>query len=87
MQKVLDNIVIDNPCRSAAQMPSQVSRANLKPYNRAQEEQNMGSFELEEGIKNVLACLDSDCTYNLDEIMDFNTNIENLILANNIPRG
>lgn len=39
----------------------------------------MGSFELEEGIRNMLACLDSDCTYNLDETLDFNANMEGLI--------
>ena len=47
----------------------------------------MGGFELEEGIRNVLACLDGDCTYNLDETQDFNSNMENLIRAQNIQRG
>ena len=47
----------------------------------------MGSFELEEGIRNVLACLDSDCSYNLDETSDFNSNIEGLIRTQNIQRG
>jgi len=84
MQKVLNNIVVDNPSRDVAQMPSQVSRGHLAPYSRAEEERRMGSFELEEGIRNVLACLDRDCTYNLDEIQEFNANIENLIRSNNI---
>ena len=47
----------------------------------------MGSFDLEEGIRNMLACLDSDCSYNLDETQDFNTNIEGLIRSQNIQRG
>ena len=47
----------------------------------------MGGFELEEGIRNVLACLDSDCTYNLDETSDFNSNMENLIRSQNLTRG
>ena len=47
----------------------------------------MGTFDLEEGIRNVLASLDSDCQYNLDETQDFNANMENLIRAQNIKRG
>eukprot|EP00354_Favella_ehrenbergii_P001611 CAMPEP_0170461254 /NCGR_PEP_ID=MMETSP0123-20130129/7236_1 /TAXON_ID=182087 /ORGANISM="Favella ehrenbergii, Strain Fehren 1" /LENGTH=188 /DNA_ID=CAMNT_0010726243 /DNA_START=102 /DNA_END=668 /DNA_ORIENTATION=- len=57
------------------------------PYNQHEEQQRMGTFELEEGIRNVLACLDADCEYNLDETQDFNSNMENLIRSQNIQRG
>jgi len=54
-------------------------RPQLQPYNRSEEETKMGSFDLEEGIRNMLACLDSDCSYNLDETQDFNANMEGLV--------
>ena len=39
----------------------------------------MGNFNLEDGVNNVLMCLGQDCEYNLDELQEFNANIENLI--------
>ena len=47
----------------------------------------MGNFNLEDGVNNVLTCLGEGCDYNLDEIEEFNQNMENLIQANSINRG
>ena len=47
----------------------------------------MGSFELEEGVKNMLIALGSDCQFNYDELQEFNPNMENVIRANNVNRG
>lgn len=87
MQKVLATIVVENPCRENAQMPQSVPRTQLRPYNRAEEEEKMGNFNLEEGVDTVLIGLGDGCEFNLDELKDFNSNIENLIRANNINRG
>ena len=87
MQKVLGSILVENPCRDMAQMPTNEQRAQLKPYDRAQEEATMGSFELEEGIRNTLVCLGDDCDFNLDELEEFNQNLGNVIRANNVNRG
>jgi len=39
----------------------------------------MGSFELEEGVRNVLLCMGDDCSFKLDELQEFNSNVENVI--------
>ena len=39
----------------------------------------MGAFDLEEGINNMLIGLGDDCEFNLDEIEEFNANMENVI--------
>ena len=87
MQKVLSNIAVENPTRDVDAVPLSIQRPQLDAYNRAEEEAKIGNFELEEGIRNILAVLDSDCTYNLDETRDLNSNIDNLIRAQNIQRG
>jgi len=76
MQRVLNNIVVENPCRDVAQMPSLQTRSQLKPNNRAEEEQRSGDFNLEEGVNQLLACLGDDCDFNLDELQEFNINME-----------
>ena len=50
MQKVLNNIVVENPCRDIVQMPSLQTRTQLKPYNRTEEESKSANFNLEEGV-------------------------------------
>ena len=57
------------------------------PYNRQEEEQKMGSFELEEGVKNVMLILGDDCNFNLHEMRDFNSNMDNVIRSQQINRG
>ena len=47
----------------------------------------MGNFDLEEGVKNMLLCLGEDCEFNLDELEEFNANMDNMIRSNNIQRG
>ena len=47
----------------------------------------MGSFELEEGVKNMLIALGSNCEFNSDDLQEFNPNMENVIRANNVNRG
>ena len=68
MQKVLNNIVVSNPCRDVAQQPMMASRAQIQPYNRAEEEAKMGSFNLEEGINMMLVGLGENCEFNYDEV-------------------
>ena len=64
-----------------------MARAQLKPYSRAQEEQTMGSFNLEEGINDMLVCLGDDCEFNLDELKEFNMNMDQVIRSNAVNRG
>ncbi len=87
MQKVLNNIVVENPCRDIVQMPSLQARTQLKPYNRAEEENKSANFNLEEGVKQLLACLGNDCEFNLDELEEFNMNMDQMVRSNNINRG
>lgn len=47
----------------------------------------MGSFDLEEGIKNMLIGLGDDCQFNLDEVQEFNANLNSVIENNGIQRG
>ncbi len=47
----------------------------------------MGNFELEQGVNNVMLCLGDDCSFNLDELKEFNSNMNNVISAQNINRG
>ena len=47
----------------------------------------MGSFNLEEGINNMLIGLGDDCDFNLDEVVEFNANLKSVIENNGIPRG
>ena len=85
---MLQNIVVDNPCtESGPQTVQQAPRAQLIPFDRAGEEQKMGNFDLEEGVKNMLLCLGEDCEFNLDELEEFNANMDNMIRSNNIQRG
>ena len=82
MQKVLANIMVENPCRENSQMPQSMPRSQLRPYNRAEEEERMGNFNLEEGVDNMLIGLGDNCEFNLDEIKEFNSNMDNVIRAN-----
>ena len=44
----------------------------------------MGSFDLEEGIKNMLIGLGDDCQFNLDDVQEFNANLNSVIENNGI---
>ena len=47
----------------------------------------MGQFQLEEAFQNVLTMLGDDCDFNLDQIQDFNLNMEQVIKDQNVERG
>ena len=47
----------------------------------------MGQFQLEEAFQNVLTMLGDDCDFNLDQIQDFNLNMEQVIRDQNVERG
>ena len=83
---VLNNIVIDHPCNDS-QQPLLRQRSQLPPYDRQAEEQKMGNFNLEEGVRNMMLSLGDNCDFNLDETEEFNMNIEQVIRSNNINRG
>ena len=53
--------------------------ADVAPLDRAAEEARMGGFELETAFENVLAVLGKDAEYNLDVLLDFNMNMEQVI--------
>lgn len=76
MQTVLNNIAVTNPCREIGNVPTQVNRAQLRPYNRAEEESKMGTFQLETGVNGLLVALGNDVEYNLDELEEFNMNVD-----------
>ena len=87
MQKVLNNIVVSNPCKDVAHQPMSAARADIQPYNRAEQEAKMGNFNLEEGINNMLIGLGDDCEFNLEEVQEFNANLSSVIENNGVQRG
>lgn len=68
---VLQNIDVRHPCQAESNAPKE-SLTAVEPFNRAAEEQKMGNFVLEEALESVLAVLGEDCSYNLDELQEFN---------------
>ena len=75
---VLQNIHVRHPC--PAESNEQAKELDpVAPFDRAQEEQRMGNFQLEDAFANVLTMLGDDCDYNYDQLQDFNLNMEQVI--------
>ena len=83
---VLQNIHVRHPCPEESQEQAK-ELAFVKEFNRAEEEQRMGGFDLEEAFSNVLTMLGDDCDFNHDQLQDFNLNMEQVIRDQKVERG
>lgn len=72
-----------------ANMQSQ--QQHVPQLNRQQEMHKIGSFQLEEGITNYMDCTGiakkSQAGFSLSDLQEMNSNLDQIMRANNVPRG
>lgn len=59
----------------------------MRESNRVKDQQDIGTFEVEEGLTNIVGVFNSEGKYELHQLQDLNANLLQLIQANCIPTG
>lgn len=78
MNQILNNIMVTHPCKQSNSIES-IQLKPIKPFERAREMAEMGSFQVEEGSQTLLATIGKECAFSLDDLKDLNVNLEQVI--------
>lgn len=84
---MLQSIQVNNPCAAQGSNNQMMGQNRpIREFNRDQELSQIGSFNLEESVANIIGLMDEDSTKFVD-IAEFQANLDQIIQATNIPRN
>ena len=84
---VLQNINVTHPCQSSGAAPSSQELAPVQPFDRAQEMNRMGVFELEEGFDTLKVSFAQPIEkMSVNDLGDLTAQLDQVLKANNIER-
>jgi hypothetical protein len=85
MNKVIDSIIVNNPCAKNDGLP-QGGTSAVKDYSRAAEQERSGKFDLEEGIQAALASF-TQPDWTIESMSDLSQSCDQLLQAGGVRRN